>query len=122
MFTFEDLINITALMLIHFQGISCGIFVDRINEAGVAGIDGRIRFLLVTDHEHCFILRSDFCASYYYGSYCRFLNFYSGRVGDQILAVDGQILTGKTHLACMSILRGTGKSVHLLISRPKRMM
>lgn len=66
------------------DGVSCGIFVDRIHDNGVAGVDGRLR------------------------------------IGDQVAAVDGQTLSGRTHVACMNILRSTGKTVQLVVLRSKQ--
>ena len=37
--------------------------------------------------------------------------------GDQIAEIDGQTLIGKSHVACMNILRGTGKSVSITVIR-----
>ena len=39
--------------------------------------------------------------------------------GDQIAEVDGQTLIGKSHVACMNILRGTGKSVSIAVIRKR---
>ena len=41
------------------------------------------------------------------------------RVGDQVLLVDGQTLIGKTHQACMNILRSTSRNVQLIVGRQR---